>query len=46
MRIFKRILNNKKTKLMEIKTLATHGFTENIHENTRFKYPNRTYKLC
>lgn len=31
---------------MEIKTVVTHGFTENIHENTCFKYPNRTYKLC
>lgn len=31
---------------MEIKVVAIQGFTENVHENTRFKYPNRTYKLC
>lgn len=31
---------------MEIKSVATHGFTEGVHENTCFKYPNQTYKLC
>lgn len=32
--------------LVEIKTVITHGFTKNVHENTCFIYPNQTYKLC
>jgi len=26
-----------KTKIMEVKTVVTHSFTENVHENTCFK---------